>query len=140
MPFTNYLDQRITQLLFSNTAYTIPGTWYVALSTTTPAQGAAPNFTEPSGSGYARVAVTNNATNWTAIASPPATGYTVQNNQPVPIPTATGSGWGTITYFGIYDAASAGNLVGFGALSASQAISAGITPSFAVGTLTINNN
>ena len=139
MPFTNYLDQKITQLLFSNTAYSIPATWYVALSTTTPVQGASPNFTEPSGNGYARVAVTNNSTNWTAIASPPATGYTVQNNQPVTFPAATGS-WGTVTYFGIYDAASSGNLVGFGALTSSQAITSGITPSFAVGTLTITNN
>ena len=64
MPFTNYLDQRITQLLFSNTAYTIPATWYIALSTTTPSQGATPNFTEPSGNGYARVAVTNNTWGW----------------------------------------------------------------------------
>jgi len=139
VPFTNYLDQKITQLLFSNTAYTVPATWYVALSTTTPVQGASPNFTEPSGNGYARVAVTNNSTNWTAIASPPATGYTVQNNQPVTFPAATGS-WGTVTYFGIYDAASSGNLVGFGALTSSQAITSGITPSFAVGTLTITNN
>jgi len=139
LPFTNYLDQQLTRLLFSNTTYTIPATWYFALSTTTPVQGASPNFTEPSGNGYARVAVTNNTTNFTPIASPPASGYTMQNNQPVTFPSATGS-WGTITYFGLYDASTSGNLVGFGALTSSQAISAGITPSFAVGALTITNN
>src|SRR5215469_9546417 len=139
MPFTNYLDQQLTRLLFSNTAYTIPGTWYIALSTTTPVQGAAPNFTEPSGNGYARVAFTNNSTNWAAVASPPANGYTMQNNQPVTFPAATGS-WGTVTYFGIYDASTSGNLVGFGALTSSQAITSGITPAFAVGTITITNN
>src|SRR6516225_9892091 len=139
MPFTNYLDQRITQLLFSNTAYTIPATWYIALSTTTPSQGATPNFTEPSGNGYSRVSVTNNTSNWTAVASPPANGYTVQNNTIITFPTATGS-WGTVTYFGIYDATTAGNLIGFGLLTSAQSITTGIAASFAVAQLTVTNN
>jgi len=139
MPYTNYLDTAIQKLLFSNTTYTIPATWYIALSTTTPVQGASPNFTEPSGNAYARVAVTNNTTNFVPVASPPATGYTMQNNTAVTFPTATGS-WGTVTYFGLYDASTSGNLCGIGALTASQAITTGITPSFAVGQLTITNN
>jgi hypothetical protein len=139
MPFTNYLDQKITQLLFSNTTYTIPTTWYIALSTTTPVQGASPNFTEPGTGAYARVAVTNNTTNWGSITSEPTSGYTQQNNTAITFPTATGS-WGTITYFGIYDASTAGNLVGFGALTTSQTISTGVQASFAIGALTITNN
>jgi hypothetical protein len=139
MPFTNYLDQKITQLLWSNTTYPVPGTWYVALSSTTPTQGASPNFTEPTVGAYARVAVANNATNWSAISSEPSAGYTVQNNTAVSFPAATAN-WGTMTYFGIYDAATAGNLVGYGALTASQTITTGVTASFAVGALTITNN
>src|SRR5215467_1853133 len=134
VPFTNYLDQALTKLLFSNTAYTIPATWYVALSTTTPTQGASPNFTEPSGNAYARVAVTNNSTNWQPISSQPASGYTMQNNTIVTFATATGT-WGTVTYFGVFDASSGGNLCGYGLLTASQAITTGIAPSFAVGAL-----
>jgi len=139
VPYTNYLDQQIQKLLFSNTAYTIPGTWYVGLSTTTPSQGASANFTEPVGNGYARVSAANNSTNWVPVASPPATGYTMQNNAALNFPSATGS-WGTVTYFGIFDALSGGNLVGFGQLSAPQSVASGVAPSFAVGALTVSNN
>jgi hypothetical protein len=62
----------------------------------------------------------------------------MQNNIAITFPTATGS-WGTVTYFGIYDASTAGNLVGYGALTSSQTISSG-APSFAVGALTVTNN
>ena len=139
MPYTNYLDQQIQRLLFSNTAYSIPATWYVGLSTTTPSQGASPNFTEPSGNAYARVAVTNNGTNWTALGSPPATGFTMQNGTVITFASATGS-WGTVTHFGIFDALTAGNLVGFGQLAAPQSVAAGVAPSFAIGALTVSNN
>jgi hypothetical protein len=42
-----------------------PATWYVGLSTTTPNEDGT-GFTEPVGGSYARVAVTNNTTNWPA--------------------------------------------------------------------------
>lgn len=138
MPFTNYLDQKLVELIFSDTAYTIPATLYVALSTTTPTQAGA-SFTEPSGNAYARVAVTNNSTNFVAAASQPATGYEMENGTVITFPAATGS-WGTVTYFGIFDAATAGNLLAYGALTTSQTISSGDTASFAVDALTITLN
>ena len=144
MPFTNYLDQALVTEVFGAVAYTVPADVYVALSTTTPVQAegtATPywNFTEPSGSGYARVTVANNTTSWVAAGTQPSTGYEVDNGVAITFPSATGS-WGTVTYFGIFDAATAGNLLGFGALTTSQAIASGDTPSFAVGALTITNN
>lgn len=50
--FTNYFEQQILQYYFGDTSYTPPGTYYIALSTTTPSQvkgSSAPlwNFTEP---------------------------------------------------------------------------------------------
>jgi hypothetical protein len=143
MPFTSYFDHAaITANLFSASVYSVPGTWYIALSTTTPtqAQGTSPpwNFTEPSGNGYTRVAVTNNSTNFTS-ATAPATGWTIQNATAISFPFATGS-WGTLTYVGIFDAASTGHLVGYGALASSQAITTNQLPSFAANALTITNN
>jgi hypothetical protein len=50
-------------------------------------------------------------------------------------PTAN---WGTVTHFGIYDATSAGNLLVWGALTASRVISNGdAAPSFAPGALSV---
>lgn len=138
MPLTNYADQKLVQLLFGDTAYTIPTTLYVGLSTTTPTQ-AGTNFTEPSGGAYARVAVTNNTTNWVAATSQPATGYEQANGTTITFPTATAS-WGTVTYFGIFDASTSGNLIAFGALTTSQTIASSDTASFAVQSLTIEIN
>lgn len=144
MPFTNYLDQKIVQLLFGDTTYSVPATWYVALSTTTPAQaeGSTPhwNFTEPSGNGYARVSVANTSTHWEATTTEPSNGYTMVNKTAVTFPTPTGS-WGTVTYFGIFDASTGGNLIGYGALTTSKAIGSGDTPpTFAIKALTVTNN
>jgi hypothetical protein len=131
-PRTNFADQSLIQNLFGKTTYTFPTTLYFALSTTTPAQPVGSlNFTEPSGNAYARVAVTNNTTNFVEVSSPPTDGYEQANGTAITFPTATGS-WGTVTYFGVYDALTSGNCIGFGALTTSQTIGLGDTPSFAI--------
>lgn len=105
-----------------------PATLYCALSTTTPTS-AGSNFTEPSGGvGYARVAVTNDSTNF-----PNASSKTKHNGADIIFPTATGS-WGTITWAGWYDASSGGNLLSAGPLSASKTIGAGDVLKFAAST------
>lgn len=144
MPFTDYLDQTLNQLVFGDTAYTILGTYYVALSTTTPTQakGATTpywNFTEPSAGAYARVAVTNNTTNWVAAGTQPSAGQEQTNGTAITYPAATAS-WGTVTYAGIFDASTGGNLLAYGALTTSQTINSGDTASFAANALTITIN
>jgi hypothetical protein len=58
----NYqLDQTLGNASFQ-------GTIYIALLTTLPATGGA-GLVEPSTGGYARIAITNNTTNWPAAAS-----------------------------------------------------------------------
>jgi len=128
--FTDYLENKMLGHLFG-TAYTVPTTVYMALSTTTPTD-AGGNVTEPSGNGYARVAIGNNSTNWNA-----ASGGTVTNKTAITFPEATGS-WGTVTHFVLYDAATAGNALIWGALTASKAIGTGDTASFAAGALSIS--
>lgn len=135
MPFTTYLDKSLVDSVFGDTAYAVPATLYVALSTTTPTQAGA-SFTEPSGSGYARVAVANSTANFGAAATQPATGYEVVNAVALAFPAATGA-WGTVTYFGVFDAATGGNLLAYGALTTAQTIASGDTASFAASALTI---
>jgi hypothetical protein len=108
--------------------YTTVADVYVALFTATPT--AAGGGTEVSGGAYARVTVANNATNWPAAASGSKSNGTI-----ITFPTATAA-WGTVTSFALFDAATAGNLICFGNLSASVAVASGQTPEFAVGALT----
>ena len=132
--YSEYLEKKILDLVFGATAFTAPTTLYIGLSTSTITDDAA-GITEPSGNAYTRVAVVNNTTNF-----PSSTSNTTQgsktNGTAITFPTPTGS-WGTVTYFFISDAASGGNIIAWGSLSASQSISSGNTVSFAVSALTI---
>jgi len=133
MPFTTFIDNKALGYLFGQTVWT-QATLYFALSTTTPT-GDGSNFTEPSTGAYGRVSYTNNAAGW---ANPPAS-KTTSNKAIIQFPTATGS-WGTVTYFGIFDASTAGNCLAYAALAASKTIGNGDTASFAVDALTITLN
>jgi hypothetical protein len=129
MSFTDYLENALLDHVLGGPDYTRPGTVYIALSTTAPTD-AGGNLTEPSGNGYARKSVTNNATNF-----PAASGGSKSNGTTVTFATATGGAWGNITHFAIMDASSGGNMLEKGALSAAKQIDAGDTPEFAPGTL-----
>jgi hypothetical protein len=107
---SDYLEQALINHIFRGTAYTGPGTVYVALYTAAPSDSG--GGTEVSGGAYARQAITSNTTNWSA----PGTGGTSSNNNAITFPTATAS-WGTITHIGILDASSGGNLLMHAALT-----------------------
>ena len=101
-------------------------TAYVSLHTADPADTGA---SELVGNGYARQGPVTfaNAGNNPTVAS---------NNAVLTYPAATGV-WGTITHFGLWDAATTGNFRGSGALTASKIIGNGDTARFAAGALTI---
>ena len=128
----DYLENKLLDHVFGATAYSAPATLYVALSTTTPTDSG--NVTEPSGGAYARVAVTNNTTNW-----PNASGGSKSNGTAVTFAQATAL-WGTVTHFVIYDAASSGNMIAFGALETPRVPDFGDVCSFGVGTLVITSD
>lgn len=122
----------LLDLYFSKTANTaVPATLYVGLSTTLPTNTGT-NVTEPAGGSYARVAVTNDSTNF-----PAATARSKSNGTDIVFPTATGS-WGTVTHFVIYDALTSGNFVAWGALTVPVSVISGATVTFATGSLVIN--
>jgi hypothetical protein len=100
--------------------FTPPATWYVGLMTAAPTD-AGGSIVEPSGAAaYARVGVANNLTQF-----PAASGGAKSNANPIVFPTASGSGWGTITHYGFFDALTGGNLWAFQALDTARIVNAG---------------
>jgi len=111
---SNYLKDKLARHVLLNTAYTSPPSVYMSLWTGNPtAAGTGPEI--GSGVGYSRVL------------TPPATWgysglflgwYAAAQIQFGPSTAA----WGTVTHYGIHDAASGGNLLIFGGFTAGTVI------------------
>lgn len=127
--FTDTYEKAILDLIFN--AALGATTLYLALSTTTPTDAAA-NFTEPSGNNYSRVATTS--ADWNAASG---TAPAVKTNSGTKTFNQASGSWGTVTYFGLYDASTSGNLILFGALTASKSIGNGDTASFPASSITL---
>lgn len=133
MAITIYASNRNIDYNFGNTSYSPPTTYYFGLSTT------AINFngtgaTEPSGGSYARVAFTNNKTNWNNASNGELTNAVV-----IQFPESTAS-WGTVTHVFMSDASSAGNIWWYDVLTPSRSIATATTVLFAIGAVTIQLN
>jgi len=109
MSKSNYLETQVLNHVLRNTAYSAPATVYMAVYTVAPTETG--GGTEVSGNGYVRQPVT-----FTAPAPD-----SCSNDADVTFPVATGD-WGIIVAFGIFDAASAGNLLYYANLTASRDI------------------
>ncbi len=121
---SNYLENALVNAVLRNTAFTSPSTVYVGLFTSDPTD--AGSGTEVSGSGYARQSSTFAA---------PSNGAS-STSATIEFPQATGS-WGTVAYFGIFDASTSGNLLIHGALTTSKTIDNGDVFRIASGNLTV---
>ena len=140
MSKSDYMELKVLDLV-GGVTFTAPATVHIALYTTavpsdastgtTPAGGAV----EVTGGSYARVAVTNNATNFPAASAGSKANGTVIT---FPVPTAA---WGVVVGFAIVDAATGGNILYKGAISPNKTINNGDpAPSFASGALTITED
>ena len=123
MAFTSFLANELIDHLLGTGSYTSPSI-YVSLHTGDPGDNGA---SEVSGNNYARV----QHSSWAAASS-----KTTDNTGAITFPTPSGS-WGTVTHFGIWDAASAGNFLMGAALSASKTIGASDPVSFPDGDLDV---
>jgi hypothetical protein len=104
---------------------------YVSLHTADPTAAGNQTSSEAAYTSYARVAVARTTGGWSI------SGQTISNVAAVNFPAATG-GSETETFVGIGTASSGtGALLWAGPLTASLAVSNGITPSFAIGALTV---
>lgn len=112
--------------------WTLDPTVWVALATSAPSDS---SFgTEVAGGTYARVAVTNNVTNW-----PAASGGSKSNGTAITFPTPTAL-WGTITHFVVANHASASaaaNIIGWAALTTPRTPAIGDLVRFAAGALVL---
>lgn len=108
---------------------TTAGSLYVALHTGTPTDTMTQTTNEATYTGYARVAVARSGSGWTVTAN------AVANAAAVTFGACT-AGSDTLTYFSVGTSSSGtGKVLWYGALTASLAVSAGITPAFAIGEL-----
>ena len=130
MGASDYLEAAILDHVFKLATFTAPTNLYVALFTSAPSDSG--GGTEVSGNAYARVQVTNDTSSWTR------TGSTVVNDNAITFPAPSPSSWGTVTHYGVFDAASSGNLLDWGALTASRSTTAGVAVSFAAGDLSFS--
>ena len=114
---------------FGKTTYSLVNTWYIALSTVTVT--ASGSYTEPSSGSYARVAVTNNKTNFSTT-----TGSTITNLVAITFPESSAS-WGTITDIAFLDASASGNLWYYQALPVPKIIQSETTVSFSASSINV---
>ena len=141
MSMSNASETNLLNLLFNNTDWAnvggaaglqnsaTAGSFYVALHTADPGEAGTQSTSEVSYTGYARVAVARSAGGFTV------SGNQVSNTATVQFGECT-AGSSTAGFFSVGLAASgAGDILYSGSLSASRAISAGITPLFNPGAL-----
>lgn len=136
---TDFAENKIVDATLRAQAIGTPVTWYVALYTACPTDSTA--GTEVTGGSYARVAITASLADWSGTQSAGSTvassgtGGTVSNNGTIAFPTPT-AGWGTVVCWGLADAATAGNIWIYSALTVSKTINNGDSVSFAAGAAT----
>lgn len=145
--FGNTAESDLLILLFQNTNWanvgdatglrgsTTAGSFYVELSTGALSGTSTQSTTEAAYTGYGRVAVARSSGGWTVTGSNPTT---AENAAAVTFGADTvGSETETDCSIG-RDAAGAGEVIVWGPLTASLAVSPGITPSFAINSLKCN--
>lgn len=129
---SDYLEGQIRAHIFRTASFTKPTVLAIALYTAAPSDSG--GGTEVTGGSYARVNLPPLDANWTAAS---ATNGLTDNAVAITFPTPSAN-WGVVTHFGIFDATSAGNLLIWGALTASKTINNGDpAPSFPIGSLAI---
>ena len=112
--FARRTAEQVLQHIVGYQAIFAEPTAYIALFTTAPTDDTGTSAVEVSGGSYARVATTQGTSGTWGAASTSTDPTTISNsgttNAAINFPTATAN-WGTVVAFGIYDAASAGNLL-----------------------------
>jgi hypothetical protein len=130
MPMTSYLRKALGDESIGKTGFAAPAAVYVALFTASPGDGGS-LANEVAASGYSRIEVTSKMGAFnlsTGIAT-----NTVSIDFPNPL-----ADWGTVTYAGIVDGPTSGNVLYYEALPSPRTVtSGGRHVQFAVGSLQI---
>jgi hypothetical protein len=126
MAFTDYLENKVLDYVFSGGSFSQPGTKYLALYTVAPTDSSA--GTEVTGGGYARQTVTLTTS-----------GSDTTNSAAVEYPTATAN-YGTVVAVAVLDASSGGNMLAYASLTANKTIATGDVFRVPAGDLDISLN
>lgn len=129
---SDYFENALLDYVFRNTSLGLGGSLYIALFTVAPTDSTP--GTEVSGGSYARSAVARSAGGWAA-----PSGGSINPVGSVPFPQASAP-WGTVVAFAVMDAASGGNQLYWGDLTAPKAVDTGDTAFFANTSLTVTES
>lgn len=133
MSATSYFENVVLDaILGDDRGANTPDIVYVGLFTSAPDDGGDGDEVPVPGTGYTRVGVTNNSTNW-----PMATAGQKSNGTKIQFPLAVSS-WGDITHFGVFDDATDGNLLVYGEVATPTTPDVGNAPFFAVAALILS--
>ena len=128
---SDYLENKILGYIYTGAAFAAPANVHLALFTAAPTD--AGGGTEVSGGSYARLQKATTTANFTL------SGNTLTNAAIFAWADATAN-WGTVVAIGIFDAASGGNLLHWGDLTASKVVNSGDRFEMAIGALSITED
>ena len=121
---SNHLETLLHQWHLTAAAVTRPSAWHLGVGTGSSDAGLTG---EPSGNGYARQAV-----------SFTVTGATASNGNALTLGPCTGTNWGTMSHFGLFDAPTGGNLLWHGPLEAAKLVEVGDSLTIAIGDVALS--
>lgn len=134
---SDFLELKIIDLMTGKAAYSLPtantiwlGLWTLALSDTSTGSTAG----EVSGGSYVRKQTA--AADWNSASGSGAGAGSTTNATLLTFVQATAT-WGTIQWFGIFDAATVGNMLGWSDISPSLIVNNGDQAKFNIGAITI---
>lgn len=128
---STYLQNRLIDHLFRTATFTKPTALWIALFTAPPSDAGGGTEVPIAGTGYGRVNLPPLDTNWRATqggTSGISTGAGGTANALTVTFGAPTVNWGTVTHYAIYDAATAGNLLIWDALTVPRPIIGGDPP------------
>lgn len=128
----DYLENKLLDEVLGGVGYTSAANVDVALYTVAPSDSG--GGTEVAGGSYARVSLTNNATNW-----PAASVGAKSNGTAITFPAPTAN-WGTIVAFAIFEGGTS-NLLYWGLITPNKTVNnADPAPAFGIGDLDITED
>ena len=126
---SNVLEVQLLNATLNGVAYTAVNNPYISLWTSDPTDAESGTEVSASGTAYARVA--------SSFATASGTSGVVLSNADATWLAATGGGFGTVGWIGLWDAGSNGNMLYHTALDAAKTIDSGDVFKITAGNLTV---
>lgn len=137
--FSNYLESALLDATLRGASFTAPAELHLALFTDDPTDaGSGSELTPASYPGYARMPIAADGTGFAAPVTMPDGSTRCSNAVLVEYPLAVADWPDAVRYFGLYDAATGGNLLFHGVVTPSRTLVAGDNIRFPVGAIRIS--